>query len=505
MRLNEEMTPLEQEWARRIMAQRPENCLEAEDLIELAEVADLSTLSEENRLRMDHVVACPTCRNLLLELRDLEELHQAALKTKAPGRSRLTGAFSSGCRATKVAATHARSLPAENEPGAIDWTVGVGRLRALVAAVSTARRKLPGPARLTSAKDPEGPTGVKPQREGDYTHVPPVQEQETRRAPTARLAPRLAFGGLLAATVVLAGIGAGRVYRVSQDLTAARQQLQQAGRELATARQETQGLMQQLTAAQNTGSALAAERSQIAAVKHDLEVQTRNYVTAKATLAQRDRELRIAREENGGSPAPEDQKVVESTLQTKKIDLPRPLQIAFAPELSRDADLPQSLSLMSPVDTVVMSDAPTFSWQPVSGATSYNLVVREDERNPTYLSSFKIQEDLHGTTWQPSSGRLAPGKLYIWQVTAYRNNAPIAQARSRFEVADLRTIIHLTAAQERYRHQPLVLGILEAKAGLLDEATHQLRSVLASSARATDRQAATELLKSLDQLRQNHP
>jgi hypothetical protein len=445
MRLNEEMTPLEQEWARRIMAQRPENCLEAEDLIELAEVADLSALSEENRLRMDHVVACPTCRNLLLELRDLEELHQAALKAKAPGRSR-----------------------------------------------------------LTSAKEPDEPTGAKLQRDGDHANVPPAQEQEVHRASTAPLAPRLAFGGLLAVAVVLAGIGAGRVYRVSQDLAAARQQLQQAGRELATARQETLGLRQQLTAAQNTGSALAAERSQVTAVKHDLEVQTRNYVTAKATLAQRDRELRIAREESGGALAPDDRKIVESALQTKKIDLPRPLQIAFAPELSRDADLPQSLSLTGPVDTVVMSDAPTFSWQPVSGATSYSLTVREDERNPTYVSAFKIQEDLRGTTWQPSSGRLAPGKLYIWQVTAYRNNAPIAQARSRFEVADLRTIIRLTAAQERYRHQPLVLGILEAKAGLLDEAAHQLRSVLAGSGRIADRQAAMELLKSLDQFRQNH-
>src|SRR3954454_1641715 len=78
---DDELTPLEREWGRQLQRLAPGHCLEAAELLELAEQG---RGSRDYDARMEHVCLCPGCRTLLNELRVLEAMHPERASVRPP-------------------------------------------------------------------------------------------------------------------------------------------------------------------------------------------------------------------------------------------------------------------------------------------------------------------------------------------------------------------------------------------------------------------------------------
>jgi anti-sigma factor RsiW len=154
-------------------------------------------------------------------------------------------------------------------------------------------------------------------------------------------------------------------------------------------------------------------------------------------------------------------------------------------------------ALLSPVATVVETARPTFRWQPLAGATSYVVTVYDSNFNPVESS-----RSLARTEWRVSRV-LERGAIYSWQVTALKNGKEITSPappapEAKFEVLEEGKARELERVERSHASFHLILGILYADAGLLDEAERQLRSVPDGS---PDSSVARSLLRSLRALR----
>jgi hypothetical protein len=72
MDIEEPLTPLEKEWGQRLRAQPETPCLEAEELMALADLADLTQAPASLQPAMTHALLCPICRTRVMDLRDIE-------------------------------------------------------------------------------------------------------------------------------------------------------------------------------------------------------------------------------------------------------------------------------------------------------------------------------------------------------------------------------------------------------------------------------------------------
>jgi hypothetical protein len=157
--------------------------------------------------------------------------------------------------------------------------------------------------------------------------------------------------------------------------------------------------------------------------------------------------------------------------------------------------------LLSPVRTAVASERPTFKWRALEGATGYVVSVYDKKMNEV-VASQPLQET-EWTTTRP----LDRGEIYTWQVRAIRDGSEI-----RLPAPDLPNakfmMIRTSTARELERvewakrargvnnnnYSPLVLGILYANAGLLDEAESELETVVSANPQS---RLAEQLLNSL--------
>jgi hypothetical protein len=132
----------------------------------------------------------------------------------------------------------------------------------------------------------------------------------------------------------------------------------------------------------------------------------------------------------------------------------------------------------SPVATGVAEAQPRFAWSPLPGARDYVVTVLDAE-----LQSVAASRPLRATTWTPERP-LRPGE-YVWQVAARGAREEVApgpgEPEARFRV--LTEVERETAAQARARHagEPLLLGLLLARAGLVDEAGRELARAAAAN------------------------
>jgi hypothetical protein len=98
---------------------------------------------------------------------------------------------------------------------------------------------------------------------------------------------------------------------------------------------------------------------------------------------------------------------------------------------------------------------------------------------------------------------LARGQIYTWQLTASikgkQIRAPLPPApEARFQVLSQAEAEQLEKAHSEHADSHLLLGILYARAGALDDAERELTALLAAN---PDSQLANELLSSVKQLR----
>lgn len=158
----------------------------------------------------------------------------------------------------------------------------------------------------------------------------------------------------------------------------------------------------------------------------------------------------------------------------------------------------RTFSLIGPIGTVVKTDRPTLRWQPLSGATSYAITVYDSDFNKVTSS-----QPQPGTEWTPSQP-LERGGIYSWQVTAIKDGKEVISPAppapdAKFKVLAKSKARELDQAKQAYRESHLVLGILYQRAGLLDDAEREFKTLYAANPKS---QSARKLLRDVKSLRQ---
>jgi len=136
--------------------------------------------------------------------------------------------------------------------------------------------------------------------------------------------------------------------------------------------------------------------------------------------------------------------------------------------------------LLNPLATAVESRTPAFHWRAVEGAQSYELTIYDSDSKKV-VSSGQLAE----TSWTASTP-LERGRTYSWQVRVNKNGAevlmpPPAAAEAKFRVIDQSSLQEIQLARRSQPNSHLMLGIVYAEAGLLDESEREFQRLLAAN------------------------
>ena len=134
-------------------------------------------------------------------------------------------------------------------------------------------------------------------------------------------------------------------------------------------------------------------------------------------------------------------------------------------------------ALSSPIGKIIQSNRPEFRWNELTGAEGYIVSVTDENFNKV-ASSPKIS----AAAWQVDKP-LARNKIYLWQVTAIKNGeeikSPVRPAPdAKFKILDAAKSNEIERAKKQYGNSHLLLGILYANAGLLNEAEIEFQKLL---------------------------
>ena len=147
-----------------------------------------------------------------------------------------------------------------------------------------------------------------------------------------------------------------------------------------------------------------------------------------------------------------------------------------------------SFGPQSPRGTAVATVRPEFRWEAAPGASAYTVSVFNERFEE--IASGRVA----GTRWTPGHD-LPRAQVLNWQVTAHRREgtltAPAPPAsEARFRVLPTDAAAAMVDARRRLAGNPLSLGILQARHGLVDDAA-------ASFSRAEALPATRELARRL--------
>jgi hypothetical protein len=153
--------------------------------------------------------------------------------------------------------------------------------------------------------------------------------------------------------------------------------------------------------------------------------------------------------------------------------------------------------ILGPDRTVVESDRPLFRWAALRGATSYAVAVFDQRLNQVAQSG-----PLSATEWKPPR-RLRRGEIYFWQVAAVLDGkemvSPGAGApEAKFAVVGRAESEALRRARLSFPGRHLTLGVLYARAGLLEQAEREFRALVETNSESP---AALNLLRSVREMR----
>ncbi|HKV42652.1 MAG TPA: zf-HC2 domain-containing protein, partial [Blastocatellia bacterium] len=160
--------------------------------------------------------------------------------------------------------------------------------------------------------------------------------------------------------------------------------------------------------------------------------------------------------------------LVGSTLLTGRPEMPSnpKTQLGKVGHLLGAGSGPQ-FEVLSPVGVAVEQIRPTFRWQALKGATSYEVLLRDLTSGQETGSG-----SITASTWSPERG-LVRGHTYAWMVEALKDDrrvrAPaLAKPYAAFRVLRGQKAIELENARREWGDSHLLLGVLYAKAGVID-------------------------------------
>ncbi len=137
-------------------------------------------------------------------------------------------------------------------------------------------------------------------------------------------------------------------------------------------------------------------------------------------------------------------------------------------------------ALSSPLGKIIQTNRPRFQWRTLEGASGYIVNVYDDNFNQVAVSP-----QLSTTNWQVDKP-LIRNKIYLWQVTAIKDGEEIKSPTrpapdAKFKVLDAKKANELIRLSSQYKNEHLFLGIMFAKAGLLDEARREFQKEIAKN------------------------
>lgn len=199
--------------------------------------------------------------------------------------------------------------------------------------------------------------------------------------------------------------------------------------------------------------------------------------------------------------------VIKRALETQRIDhapvlkelVGRPSTLMSGEQGVELASGPEGVTftLLQPVGTATLSNRPTFQWQPLAGATSYQVHVLDADFNVVAESG-----PVRTTSWSPPTA-LKRDVIYLWQVSAAKDgtviSAPAAPApEARFKILTTSKARAVQHAVMRQADSPLARGIIYAHTGLLDDAEREFRTALT---RRPEAATARKLLQHVSTMR----
>jgi hypothetical protein len=204
----------------------------------------------------------------------------------------------------------------------------------------------------------------------------------------------------------------------------------------------------------------------------------------------------------------EEQRAVNEAFSQQKISFPKVLAELQGKQqtLLGESQKGPRFEVLAPLAEVVLDVRPVFRWQPVTGARSYSVAIFDAK-----LNSVQSSASMQATEWTPDRP-LKRGQLYEWQVTAKLGGGKSVSAPSppspeaKFRVVDQKNADELAHFQEANAESHIVLGILYAQAGLLEQGERELEQVPKSDPKLgliNDPKygLAQNLLKSIRQIR----
>jgi len=152
--------------------------------------------------------------------------------------------------------------------------------------------------------------------------------------------------------------------------------------------------------------------------------------------------------------------------------------------------------LLSPLATAVESRTPTFHWRAIEGAQSYVLTIYDSDSQKVVTSG-----QLMETSWTASTP-LERGRTYSWQVRVNKNGAevlmpPPAAAEAKFRVIDQSSLQEIQLVRKSQPTSHLMLGIVYAESGLLDESEREFQRLLTANPESPVAQSLVRDVKSL--------
>jgi anti-sigma factor RsiW len=180
-------------------------------------------------------------------------------------------------------------------------------------------------------------------------------------------------------------------------------------------------------------------------------------------------------------------------------DQPLPLSQSVADALN-DLKRPPSVLLgqspakppfhvIGPNRTLISSVRPAFKWTTAPGATAYIVhVIADNPSQEEIATSPAVPAPMTGTNtceWSiPKSISLSSGMRYRWYVTAVQKDQEVdapgmEEPQAKFAVLSQGELDQLTTSKSEVGRDRLIAGLLDLKAGVLDDAQADFESLLA--------------------------
>jgi hypothetical protein len=168
------------------------------------------------------------------------------------------------------------------------------------------------------------------------------------------------------------------------------------------------------------------------------------------------------------------QKTIKAALVNQALEKPADLEELKGKEsvLLGGGSEGRPFELTGPIASVLLENQPTFRWRPLEGATGYVVAVLDAQ-----LDEVATSEVLTTLEWRIP--KKLSGGIYSWQVTAIKDGqrivSPVLPApEAKFKILDSRSVSEIARARRGFPNSHLVLGVVYAKAGLIEEARREL-------------------------------